>query len=109
MVQATVDVVFVGAQGDRHALKVPVGTTLMRAAVEGGVSGVLAVCGGTCTCGTCHVYVEFSQQALAPPSDDESAMLEFVIAPRENSRLACQIQVSDGMGELLVSVPESQT
>jgi 2Fe-2S ferredoxin len=87
------------------------GTSVMQAAVFNGVDGIVAECGGSCMCATCHVYVREDQLAMTPPMDaDEDAMLEGTASPRRpNSRLSCQLVVSPAMDGLVVHLPETQT
>ena len=84
--------------------------SLMQAAVAGNAAGIEADCGGLLTCATCHVYVrEPFASRLPPPSDDELGMLEFTASPRRpNSRLSCQIELSDALDGLVVDLPASQ-
>jgi 2Fe-2S ferredoxin len=86
------------------------GESLMQAAVAANVRGIAADCGGLATCGTCHVYVREPFAGLLPPAqDDEQAMLEFTAAPRRpNSRLSCQIQLTETLDGLTVVLPDSQ-
>lgn len=86
------------------------GQSLMQAAVDAGLGGIAADCGGLLTCATCHVYVQEPwASALPPASADEQAMLEFVAAPRLNgSRLSCQIVLTDGLDGLTVQLPDVQ-
>lgn len=86
------------------------GRSLMQAAQSGGVDGIAADCGGMLTCATCHVFVrEPWASQLPPPGADELAMLDFTADLRQpNSRLSCQIRVSDDLDGLIVRLPESQ-
>src|SRR5690606_4473731 len=85
------------------------GTTLMEAAVDNNVEGIVAECGGACSCATCHVYVEpGGRERLSPPDAQEDGMLDCVIDRRPNSRLSCQIQISDDLDGITVRVPEMQ-
>lgn len=92
-------------------LDIAVGTSVMQAAVFNGVDGIVAECGGSCMCATCHVYVREDQLALCPPLEgDEDAMLEGTASARlPNSRLSCQLVVSEQMDGLVVTLPETQT
>jgi ferredoxin, 2Fe-2S len=94
----------------REVLDVPVGTSVMRAAILNGIDGIVAECGGEMMCATCHVYVDEPQLDLTPPqSDDEKAMLEFTASERRpNSRLSCQLVVTPEMDGLVVYLPEMQ-
>ena len=91
-------------------VKCKTGRSLMQAATTAGVDGIVAECGGMMTCGTCHVYVREPQASLLPPTGpDELGMLEFVAAPRRpNSRLSCQIKLTQGTDGITVDLPESQ-
>ena len=104
-------VTYVSYDGKRTTLDVPIGTSVMQAAVLNGVDGIVAECGGSCMCATCHVYVQEDQLVLCPPmAADEDAMLEGTASPRHpNSRLSCQLIVSPEMDGLVVRLPETQT
>ena len=82
----------------------------MQAAVTANIAGIEADCGGLLTCGTCHVYVrEPHASLLPPPGADETGMLEFTASPRQaNSRLSCQIDLTQAMDGLTVDLPASQ-
>jgi 2Fe-2S ferredoxin len=84
--------------------------SLMEAAVGANVAGIEADCGGLLTCATCHVYVrEPFASRLPAPADDELGMLEFTASPRRaNSRLSCQITLTDDLDGLAVDLPASQ-
>ena len=104
-------VTYIASNGKETTLDVAVGTSVMQAAVFNGVDGIVAECGGSCMCATCHVYVREDQLALLPPLEtDEEAMLEGTASPRlPNSRLSCQLVVSEQMDGLVVTMPETQT
>ena|SRR5579862_708465 len=104
-------VTYIDKQGKQTTLDIAVGTSVMQAAVFNGVDGIVAECGGSCMCATCHVYVRDDQLALLPALEgDEEAMLEGTASPRRaNSRLACQLVVSPAMEGLVVYLPETQT
>lgn len=102
-------VVFIAHDGTRHAVDAVDGESLMRAAVDNGVPGIDADCGGMCACATCHVFVDAAWSAkLAPPNAQENEMLNFTAERRETSRLACQIPVSAALAGLTVTMPEGQ-
>ena len=103
-------VTYISPDGNQTTLDIPVGTSVMQAAVLHGVDGIVAECGGSCMCATCHVYVRDDQLALTPPIEaDEDAMLEGTASPRRpNSRLGCQLIVSAQMDGLVVHLPETQ-
>jgi len=103
-------VTYISHDGKETTLDIPVGTSVMQAAVLNGVEGIVAECGGSCMCATCHVYVRDDQLALVPPMQpDEDAMLEGTASPRlANSRLGCQLVVTPEMEGLVVTMPEMQ-
>jgi len=102
-------VVFVQPDGVRREVAAPAGITLMEAARQHGVAGVVAQCGGACACATCHVYVDPAWLGrLEPPEDMEVGMLETAWEPRSNSRLSCQIHVTQDLDGLTVVVPGKQ-
>ena len=99
----------VGTSGQAREITAEDGWTLMEALTSAGVAGVLAECGGACSCATCHVYVGGEPAGrLGAVSDAEEAMLEFALERRANSRLACQIELTADLAGLEVVVPEDQ-
>jgi 2Fe-2S ferredoxin len=104
-------VTYIDTAGKETTLDIEVGTSVMQAAVLHGVDGIVAECGGSCMCATCHVYVRDDQLAKTPPlGADEDAMLEGTASERRaNSRLSCQLVASPGMEGLVVYLPETQT
>ena len=104
-------VTYIATDGKETTLDIDVGTSIMQAAVLNGVDGIVAECGGSCMCATCHVYVRDDQLALVPAlGEDEEAMLEGTASPRRsNSRLSCQLVVTPQMEGLVVYLPETQT
>lgn len=102
-------VTFIAADGTRNEVDAANGLTLMQAAVNNGVPGIVAECGGACSCATCHVHVEQDWYGrLTPPEGMEKEMLEFVMEPQPTSRLSCQIKLSDELDGLVVHTPKSQ-
>ena len=102
-------VTFIGFTGIARTIEVPVGTTLMRAATDHRVPGIDGDCGGNCACATCHIYVDpaWSGRVGARTATEED-MLNCVAELRRNSRLACQITLTDDLNGLVVSLPEAQ-
>jgi len=102
---------YVLINGTKRCVEVPVGKTVMRAAVDNKIEGIVAMCGGECACGTCHVYVDFDFLPLLPPlTEDEDAMLGCVAAERkDNSRLSCQIKITDALDGITVMMPPTQS
>ena len=109
-VTTTVRVHVRDADGGTAEIEAPVGGSIMQAAVSQGVRGIVAECGGNASCGTCHVFVESSGAAFAPPSDDEDEMLDCTATPRESdSRLSCQLVVGAEHDPVVIRLPERQT
>jgi ferredoxin, 2Fe-2S len=104
-------VTYIDTEGKETTLDIAIGISVMQAAVANGVDGIVAECGGSCMCATCHVYVREDLLARCPPMQpDEDAMLEGTASPRRaNSRLSCQLVVSPEMEGLVVHTPETQT
>ena len=104
-------ITYVSHSGNRRTIDVPEGDSVMEGAVQNGVEGIVAECGGNCQCATCHVYVEEQFLGLlAPIDEDQDAMLGSTAAERKpNSRLSCQIKVSAKLNGLVVHTPDRQT
>jgi len=100
---------FIAADGTVSEVDAANGLSVMQAAVNNGVPGIVAECGGACSCATCHVHVEPDwYNRLPAPQDMEREMLEFVMSPQPTSRLSCQLKISDDLDGLVVHTPESQ-
>lgn len=103
------NITFIDFLGEPHEITAAAGSTLMEAAVAALVPGIEADCGGNCICATCHVYVEPEWLAKLPaPEADEEAMIDYTSDPQDNSRLTCQIQITDELDGMVVRVPETQ-
>lgn len=104
------EVTFVLPDGARRTLVAETGETLMDLALDNGVPGILAQCGGGCTCCTCHCYVpEPWASRLPAPDPDERELLAYAWAPRADSRLACQVWLDPSHDGLIVEVPAEQS
>jgi ferredoxin, 2Fe-2S len=102
-------VVFIDHQGRNSTVEAPVGKSLMQVALDNAVAGILGDCGGSCSCATCHGYVDEKWLAKLPPrSETEVFMLEGVPQLRESSRLCCQIRITPELDGLVVRLPEEQ-
>lgn len=103
-------IVYVQPDGTERSVEVPAGTSVMRGALDNGIDGIVAECGGSCMCATCHVYVDDGDvEGFAALSDDEDDMLEVAVAPRQScSRLSCQLVSSRDDVRLRVIVPSEQ-
>lgn len=103
-------ITYVQTDGTKKDIEVPAGKRIMQAAVGAGIDGIVAECGGQAMCATCHVYVDSSWlDKLSPVSDDEDEMLEDTTSVRTaESRLSCQIPVTDDLDGIIVRLPETQ-
>ncbi len=95
--------------GASHTIDADPGKSLMQNAVDNGIPGIDADCGGACACGTCHCFVEPAwRQASGEPDAMEEAMLGMRPDRTELSRLSCQIQVTEDLDGMVVRLPEFQ-
>ena len=93
-----------------HTIEVQNGLTVMEGAVQNDIPGIDADCGGGMACATCHVYVDENWMQKLPQKDDgEEDMLDMAFEPKKNSRLSCQIIVSDELDGLIVNIPSKQS
>jgi 2Fe-2S ferredoxin len=105
----TAKVIYIEHNGTKRIVDVPIGQTVMEGARGHAVPGIDAECGGACACATCHVYVDEQWiDMIGAASSNEIGMLEFAAGVRPNSRLSCQITVTDRLDGLIVQTPESQ-
>ncbi|MBB4640165.1 2Fe-2S iron-sulfur cluster-binding protein [Rhizorhapis suberifaciens] len=94
--------------GEVRTVDASAGNSVMRAAVENGLAGIEAECGGALTCATCHVHVEDGwTDRLAPPDFAESELLQMVEEFRPNSRLSCQIMIDLPLDGIVIGIPQS--
>lgn len=102
-------ITYVDHEGTERTIEAKKGETVMEVAVKNAVPGIDADCGGACACATCHVYVdEAFLEKVGSPEAMEQSMLDFAENVKSNSRLCCQINVSDDLDGLKVTTPESQ-
>jgi 2Fe-2S ferredoxin len=100
---------YIEANGTEHEVEVPVGTSLMRGAVDNLVPGIEGDCGGLCACATCHIYLSAEWAARCPRADElETSILEFAFDVRPESRLACQIDMTPALDGIVIRMPERQ-
>ena len=106
----TANVIYTSDAGVVREIAVPVGSSVMEGAVTNGVDGIVAECGGACMCATCHVFVDDAfLDKLEPIAEDEQEMLNTTFVPRRpNSRLSCQIVVTEALTGLSVTTPSAQ-
>lgn len=104
-----VKIIYVEPDGSEHPIEVEEGRSVMEGAVANGIRGIVAECGGACSCATCHAYVDDAWiETVGPPEGDEADMLAFAFEPTANSRLTCQIEVTRALEGLRVQIPAKQ-
>lgn len=102
-------ITYIDHDGTERVVEANNGETVMEAAVKNSIPGIDADCGGACACATCHVYVDESfMDKVGEQQEMEQSMLDFAENVQANSRLSCQITVSDELDGLRVTTPESQ-
>lgn len=105
-----VQIVYISAAGVRREVEAAEGENLMRVAIDNGIEGIDAMCGGAASCATCQVYVDPAwADRLPAPEELESTMLELAEYRRDTSRLSCQVKVTADLDGLVLEVPEAQT
>ena len=103
-------ITYVEHNGKSHSLNVDSGLTVMEGAVQNNIPGIDADCGGSMACATCHVYVKEDWFNKLPKKEDgEEDMLDMAFEPKKNSRLSCQLIVSDEIDGLEVTTPAKQS
>ena len=96
------------SKGITQDIEAKAGLTLMEVAVDNGVAGMVAECGGACACATCHAYIDDAWLGKLPALDDmEDAMLDAALDRRPNSRLSCQIEITDALDGLSVTIADN--
>jgi 2Fe-2S ferredoxin len=103
-------VTYIQHDGERSDVDVSAGTSIMKAAIANDVDGIIGDCGGSLACATCHVYVEQVSPGQFPAAaDEEDEMLEETACERlPNSRLSCQLTLTDDIDQAVVRLPEEQ-
>jgi 2Fe-2S ferredoxin len=102
-------ITYIQPDGERIETEAENGATVMETAIVNGVPGIVAECGGACSCATCHVYVDDQwTDVVGGPSPMEEDMLDFAFEVKPTSRLSCQIKVRDEIDGLVVHVPTRQ-
>src|ERR1700759_4365692 len=102
-------ITYISASGEPRSVDAQVGSTVMETALRNSVPGIEAECGGACACATCHVYVSPDwTEATGKASQMEEDMLDFAFEVRPNSRLSCQIKVTEALDGLIVPPPPKQ-
>lgn len=103
-----VDIKFISLDGTESLASGAIGDSVMMTALKNDVDGITGECGGQLACATCHVYVDDSRGVCGTPSDIEESMLELAHDVRPNSRLCCQIKVSEELKDTVFHIPERQ-
>ena len=102
-------IIYITHENKSHTIDVQNGLTIMEGAVQNDVPGIDADCGGGMACATCHVYVKEEWFDKLPEKENgEEDMLDMAFEPKKNSRLSCQLTVSDELDGLVVSIPSKQ-
>ena len=102
-------ITYIEHDGKTHTIEVASGLSVMEGAVQNNVPGIDADCGGSMACATCHVYVKEEWFNKLPKKEDgEEDMLDMAFEPKKNSRLSCQLMVSEQLDGLIVDLPEKQ-
>jgi len=102
-------IVFIEASGMDYEVEAESGLSLMENAVRNAIPGIVAECGGACSCATCHVYIDEAWlNKVGSANAIEQEMLDFAYDTQPNSRLSCQIRVTDAFDGLTVRIPERQ-
>ena len=102
-------ITYITHDNQNHTIDVQNGLTVMEGAVQNDIPGIDADCGGGMACATCHVYVKESWLDKLPKKEDgEEDMLDMAFEPKTNSRLSCQLIVSDELDGLIVNIPSKQ-
>ncbi len=102
-------ITYIESNGKTHTIEVANGLSVMEGAVQNNIPGIDADCGGSTACATCHVYVKEEWFNKLPKKEDgEEDMLDMAFEPKKNSRLSCQLMISDQLDGLVVNLPEKQ-
>ena len=102
-------IIYQTRDGSRHEVEVETGYSVMEGAINNNIEGIVAECGGACACATCHSYIDAAWvEKLTAMDDMEDSMLDAAFERKANSRLTCQIEVSDELDGLVVHVAENE-
>ncbi len=102
-------ITFVDAAGTRHAVQAQPGQSVMQAAIEHGVRGILADCGGCCSCATCHCYLDEAWARCFPAASvEEAELVSYAFDPLPNSRLSCQLVLRPEHDGIVIGLPARQ-
>ena len=100
---------FMSAKGEAWSVLAEQGSSVMETARANQIPGIIADCGGSMSCATCHVYIRQDWiDRVGRASGDEVEMLELAIEPQDNSRLSCQVIIDEALDGLTVEIPAAQ-
>ena len=103
-------ITYINSVGEKKTIEVKNGLSVMEGAIQNNIPGIDADCGGSMACATCHVYVEEKWFNKLPKAEDgEQDMIDVAFEPKKNSRLSCQLLVTDELDGLVVTTPEKQS
>jgi len=103
-------ITYIDSSGNKKTIEVQKGLSVMEGAVQNNIPGIDADCGGSMACATCHVYVKEEWFNKLPKAEDgEQDMIDMAFEPKKNSRLSCQLIVSEDLDGLVVTTPSKQT
>ena len=103
-------IIYKDNRGNSKTIEVENGLSVMEGAIQNDIPGIDADCGGSMACATCHVYVEEKWfNKLSKAEDAEVDMIDMAYEPKKNSRLSCQLIVTDELDGLIVTTPEKQS
>ena len=103
-------ITYISHDGKKNTVEVDIGLSIMEGAIQNNIEGIDADCGGSMACATCHVYVEEKWLDKIPKAEEaEVDMIDMAFDPKKNSRLSCQLIISNELDGLKVTTPEKQS
>ena len=102
-------ITYIDNEGNSKTIEVENGLSVMEGAIQNNIPGIDADCGGSMACATCHVYVEEKWLDKLPKAEDAEDMIDMAFEPKKNSRLSCQLIVSNELNGLIVTTPSKQS
>ena len=102
-------ITYIDIDGTSHECDVENGLSVMEGAIQNNVPGILAICGGSCACSTCHAYIDDAwTERVGTPDEIEDSTLELALDRKPTSRLTCQVKVDDALDGLIVHVANNE-
>ena len=102
-------VIYITPDETKHEVDGETGYSIMEGAIDNNIDGIVAECGGACACATCHSYVDAAWTDKIPAMDDmEDSMLDAAFERKDNSRLTCQIEMSDALDGIVIHVADNE-